>query len=116
MEEKKEGVEVEAPKAGFGYTESTEKMENTLEEEADRKAVAEGDTKSPAEAEVDTDFSPPEEVVEERNQGVDNLKSNSAAYRKIHHNPNSASTDFLWIEAAVAEDSDSAAAVAGEEE
>lgn len=117
MEEKKEGVEVEVPRVGFGYTESTEKMDNTLEleeEEADRKAVAEVDMKNPGEAEVDTDFSP-EVVVEERNQDADNLKSNSAVYRKIHHNPNSASTDFPLIETPVAEDSDSAAAAVEEQ-
>lgn len=57
--------------------------------------------------------------MEERNQGADNLKtgapeSNSAEYRKIHHlprNPNSASTDFPWIETAAAGGSDSAEAV-----
>lgn len=111
--------------AGFDYTASTEKMDNTLEqqqeeeEEAARKAVAEVDTKNPTEeeeeAEVDTDFSP--EEVEEHNQDADNLKSNSAAYMKIHHNPNFANTDFPSIETAVAaEDSDSAAAAAEEEQ
>lgn len=65
-------------------------------EEAARKAVAEVATKNSTEAEVDIDFSP--EEVEEHNQGIDNLKSNSTAYRKIYHNPYSATTDFPWIE------------------
>lgn len=126
MEETKEGVEVGAPRAGFGYTVSTEKMDNTLEQEGEevaRKVVAEVDTKNrlEEEVEVDTDFST--EEVEEHNQGADNLKtgapeSNSAEYRKIHHsphNPNSASTDFPWIETVAAEGSDSAEAVAEEQ-
>lgn len=126
MEETKEGVEVGAPRAGFGYTVSTEKMENTLEqegEEAARKVVGEEDTKNrqEEEVEVDTDFSSSE--AEERNQGADNLKtgapeSNSAEYRKIHHSPhnsNSASTDFPWIEKVLAEGSDSAEAVVEEQ-
>lgn len=125
-ETKEEGVEVGAPRAGFGYTVSTEKMDNTLEQEGvevAQKEVAEVDTKNPQEegVEVDTDFSP--EEVEERNQGADNLKtgapeSNSAEYRKIHHsprNPNSASTGSPWIEMVVAEGSDSAEAVAEEQ-
>lgn len=124
-ETKGEGVEVGAPRAGFGYTVSTEKMDNTLEqegEEAARKEVAEVDTKNlQEEVEVDTDFS--SEEVEERNQGADNLKSgapesNSAEYTKILHsprNPNSASTDFPWIETVVAEGSDSVEAVAEEQ-
>lgn len=119
-----EGVEVGAPRAGFGYTGSTEKMDNTLEqeeEEAAQKVVAEVDMKNPREeeeeAEVDTDFWSQE--VEERNQDADNLnsgapESNSAGYTKTHHSlrnpPNSASTDFPWIETVVAEGSDSAEA------
>lgn len=58
MEETKEGVEVGAPRAGFGYTVSTEKMDNTLEEAA-QKVVVEVDRKNrqEEEVEVDTDFS-----------------------------------------------------------
>lgn len=122
-----EGVEVGAPRDGFGYTGSPEKMDNTLEqegEEAAQKVVGEVDMKNPQEeeAEVDTDFWWQE--VEERNQDADNLnpgvpESNSAEYTKIHHSPhnppNSASTDFPWIETAVAEGSDSAEAVAEEQ-
>lgn len=121
-------MEVGAPRAGFGYTGSTEKMDSTLEqegEEAAQKAVAEVDTKNPLEEEeeVDIDFSSSSSEEEERNQGADNLKSgapgsNSAACRKIHHsprNPNSESTGFPWIETAVAEGSDSAEAVAEEQ-
>lgn len=109
-EETKEEVEVEALKAGFDYTANTAKTDNTLEQEVEevaRKVVAEVDTKNQAEAVADTDSSPEEEV-EERNQDADNTK--------IHHNPNSANTDFPSIEtAAVAEDSDSAAGVAAEQ-
>lgn len=50
-------VEVEAPRAGFGYTGNTEKMDNTLEQEvgeAGRKGVVEVDRKN-QEEEVDTD-------------------------------------------------------------
>lgn len=62
MEETTEGVEVGAPRAGFGYTVSTEKMDNTLEqegEEAVQKVVVEVDRKNrqEEEVEVDTDFS-----------------------------------------------------------